>query len=385
MPCDDVVSLCTELVKCKSVTPADDGALDCIANYLSVIGFETKTLTFTSSGGKNRVKNLYARYGASNDKVLGFLGHSDVVPAGERWKVAPFEGIIENGCLYGRGTCDMKGGIAAFCAAVSEFVKQKGRNFDGSIVVLITGDEEIGSEQGIKSLIKWCEKYGQLPLDCLIGEPSSHKKIGDRVYIGHRGSINVTVKSIGKQGHIAYQGNYINSLSEICNYIARMLEYEWKHEDKRFPKANLEPTMLFTNNYAVNIAPDESLANINIRYGGDYKSEDLMRICEAEAKEFNVSLEFFPSGEAYCCNDEKLKSLISSAINDVTGEIPEFSCAGGTSDGRHIINCCNVIEFGLQDACIHQKDEKVKIDDLLCLTDIYKTFLIKYFSQTQIN
>ena len=159
-----------------------------------------------------------------------------------------------------------------------------------------------------------------------------------------------------------------------------MLEYEWKHKDKSFPKTNFEPTMLFTNNYAENVAPEESSANINIRYSSDYNSEDLKKICEQEAKEYNVSLDFNVSGDAYCCDNEKLKSLISSAINEVTGENPEFSCAGGTSDGRYMIKYCNIIEFGLLDANMHQKNERAKIDDLLCLSKIYHAFIKRYFS-----
>lgn len=377
---DDVLSLCSKLIKCKSVTPMDDGAIDCVADYLSAVGFDAKILDFVSLDGKNRVKNLFAQYGTSDEKVLGFLGHSDVVPAGEKWDVEPFDAILKDGYLYGRGICDMKGGIAAFCAAASEFIKQQGNNFDGSIVILITGDEEIGSEQGARALIEWSREYRKLPHDCLIGEPSSYKKIGDRIYIGHRGSINVKVKSKGKQGHIAYQGCYINSLSNLCKYISQMLKYEWKHKDMRFPKTNLEPTMLFTNNYAENVAPDKSSANINVRYSSDYNSEDLKKIFEKEVNGYDgIILDFNVNGDAYCCNNEKLKSMLSSAINEVTGENPEFSCAGGTSDGRYMKKYCNVIEFGLQDANIHQKNERAKVDDLLYLSKIYHAFLNRYF------
>ncbi|MBR1735384.1 MAG: M20/M25/M40 family metallo-hydrolase, partial [Alphaproteobacteria bacterium] len=217
---DEVLSFCSKLIQCKSITPEDNGALDYIDKYLSEIGFDTKILTFTSSDGKNRIKNLFAKYksGMNSNKILGFLGHSDVVPAGDSWEVDPFGGILKDGYLYGRGVCDMKGGIAAFCVAVKNFIKQKSEYFDGNIVVMITGDEEVGSKEGIRSLIDWCIQYEFLPNDCLIGEPSSDKTVGDRIYIGHRGSINVTAKAAGKQGHVAYQGNYVNSLSNLCKY-----------------------------------------------------------------------------------------------------------------------------------------------------------------------
>lgn len=401
---EDVISFCSNLIKAKSVTPNDDGALEYVKDYLIKAGFSAQILTFSSADESNSIKNLYAKYTPScassadnkdrdnanqRNKVLGFLGHSDVVPAGDGWQVDPFSAIQKDGYLYGRGVCDMKGGIAAFCCAVAEFIKEKNgdpsSSSDFSIVIMITGDEEIGSKEGVRSLLSWCKEFGTIPDDCLIGEPSSREKVGDRIYIGHRGSLNVRAKYKGKQGHIAYQGSYDNSLSKVCEYIAHMLKYEWKYEDKRFPKTNIEPTMLFTNNYAVNVAPDESSANLNIRYGADYTHEELQQILLNEAEKFGVSLEFSASGDAYCCDNEKLKELLSESIKKVTKKIttdkivPEFSCAGGTSDGRHMIQYCNIIEFGLQDACIHQKNEKVKVSDLVLLSEIYRDFLERYF------
>lgn len=411
---EDVVSLCSDLIRSKSVTPNDDGALEHIKDYLISAGFdEAKILVFSSPDGKNTVKNLYARYGSRNvkasdhtsltsetsdstssiqpqfSKVLGFLGHSDVVPAGNDWEVDPFAAVQKDGYLYGRGVCDMKGGVAAFCCAAAEFIKRNPDPSKCSIVVMITGDEEIGSPEGVRSLISWCQQYGIMPNDCLIGEPSSRERIGDRIYIGHRGSLGITVKSNGKQGHVAYQGSYENSLSKVCEYIAHMLKSEWKYDDKRFPRTNLEPTMLFTNNYAINVVPDESSANLNIRYGSDYTHQKLQQILLDEAEKFGVSLEFSLCGEAYCCDDENLKKLLSEAIKKVTKEktneevFPEFSCAGGTSDGRYMIQHCNVIEFGLQDFCIHQKNERAKISDLLTLAEIYYAFLEQYFCQSE--
>ncbi len=373
----DVVSLCSDLIKCKSVTPNDDGAIDVVAGYLSSLGFHTEILIFKSADGKNEIKNLFAKYGVSKNKILGFLGHSDVVPAGDDWEVDPFAAIQKGGYLIGRGIADMKGGIAAFCCAVSEFIKQK---FTGSIIVLITGDEEVGSYEGTQSLIKWCAENGHIPHHCLIGEPSSHINIGDRVYVGHRGSMNVTVKSSGKQGHIAYPDNYVNSLGNICRYITVMMNYKWRYDDRRFPRTNLEPTLLFTNNYATNVAPDFSSANLNIRYGADYKSEDLKKILLDDAKDYNVSLDFVVNGDSYYCDNENLKETLSSAIKNITGIDTEFSCGGGISDGRYMIRYCNIIEFGLQDSTMHQKNEKVKINDLLVLEKIYLSFIKRYFN-----
>jgi succinyl-diaminopimelate desuccinylase len=273
----------------------------------------------------------------------------------------------------------MKGGVAAFCCAVSQFVRQK---FDGSIKIFLTGDEEVGSFEGIQSLIKWSEERNELPDDCLIGEPSSHIQLGDRVYVGHRGSMNVMAKCRGKQGHIAYQGNFENSLRNLSEFIVEMMRYDWKHDVKDFPRTNLEPTMLFTNNYATNVAPDTSSANLNIRFGADYTSEELKQILQTEAAKFkNIDLEFNCCGEAYICRDQKLQTTLSRSIKNITGIDTHFSCAGGTSDGRYMIKHCNVIEFGVIDSVLHQKNEKTKIDDLMNLEKIYLDFMKSYFAQ----
>jgi succinyl-diaminopimelate desuccinylase len=159
-----------------------------------------------------------------------------------------------------------------------------------------------------------------------------------------------------------------------------MVNYKWKHKDKRFPLSNLEPTLLFTNNYAANIVPEESSANLNIRFGGDYDFNSLKQIMLDEAKEFGLFLEFHQSGESYYCDNEKLKRLLSTAIKETINIDPVFSAAGGTSDGRHMIRYCNVIEFGPLDTTMHQKNERIKISDLQKLEEIYFAFLQKYFA-----
>lgn len=372
----DVVKFCSDLVRCKSVTPADDGAIDYISKFLKDLGFETKILEF--SEGERTVRNLFAKFEKDKGANLGFLGHSDVVPAGDGWDSDPFDPILLDGFLIGRGVADMKGGISAFCCAVEKFVREK--SFNGSIRIFITGDEEVGSYQGIRSLLNWAKGRGEIPDDCLIGEPSSDKEVGDRVFIGHRGSINVEAKSVGKQQHVAYSQNGANSLAQVCRYIAAMKDYEWKYEDKRFPKTNLEPTLFFTGNYAENVIPGESSANLNIRFGADYNSDQLKQILTEKAAPLGIELDFRVSGEAYCCDDERLKNLVSEAIKNVTELTPRFSSEGGTSDGRYMIKHCNVIEFGMQDETMHQINERVKIEDLRKLKDIYFEFLQLYFN-----
>jgi succinyl-diaminopimelate desuccinylase len=357
----------------------DGGAIDCIENFLSSVGFDTKILTFTSKDGSNTIKNLFARFSNISDqldkKVLGFLGHSDVVPAGDSWSVDPFAAVQRNGYLIGRGVSDMKGGIAAFCCAAATFVQ---RHFNGILEIFITGDEEVGSMEGVQSLIKWTKENDYLPSHCLIGEPSSDVFLGDRIFLGHRGSMNALVTAHGKQGHSACPANYKNSLTNLCKYVAKISAYPWKHEDKKFPCTNLEVTMLFTNNYAANVVPELSSANLNIRFGGDYSSQMLMEILEKEGND-GLSFNFNTSGEAYYCDNEVLKHVLTESIRETVGLNPYFSAAGGTSDGRFMLAHCDVIEFGLRDNTMHQKDEQVKIADLKNLERIYLAFLQRYF------
>jgi len=370
----DVIEFCSDLIRCKSVTPDDDGAIECISKFLQKLGFSTEILTFGSK--KRCIPNLFAKYRGGKGKKLGFLGHSDVVPPGGEWKTDPFNPSVHDGYLIGRGVADMKGGIAAFCCAAKKFIQN---DFNGELLFFITGDEEIGSYDGIQSVLNWANQNAEIPDDCILGEPSSYQKLGDRVYAGHRGSINIDVRSHGKQGHVAYPQNFKNSLMQLYKYIAKIKQYPWKHNDKRFPKTNLEPTLLFSDNYAENVVPEKSSANLNIRFGGDYSANQLKMILQNEARIYDIDLNFKVSGEAYYCDDQNLHNLLAQSIKNITGLTPEFSAAGGISDARHMIKYCNVIEFGLIDETIHQANEKVKIEDLYILEEIYLEFLRNYF------
>lgn len=371
----DVVQFCSGLINCCSVTPTNDGAIEYIASFLQQRGFQTKILEF--SEGENHVKNLFAKISRGQGKNLGFLGHSDVVPAGDGWDTPPFSATIVGDHLVGRGVTDMKGGISAFCVAVDKFLAEK--NFEGSISFFITGDEEIGTYQGILSVLDWAVQNREIPDDCLIGEPSSFEKVGDRIYIGHRGSINARLIAKGKQGHVAQPKSFDNSLLKICQCITQMKAFQWKHNELRFPPTNLEPTLLYTGNYAENVVPGESSANVNVRFSADYSSEEIKEILSSIANQFGISIEFRVNGEAYCCDDENLKNKLSRAIERVAGISPKFSAAGGTSDGRHMIKYCNVIEFGVQDSTMHQSNECCKTADLEILQNIYYEFLKNYF------
>jgi len=371
----DVVDFCSKLIEFNSVTPAQKDIFEFIENFLVKLNFDVKILPFTSPQGVV-VYNLFAKRHMENArKTLGFLGHVDVVPAGEGWQSDPFVATIKDNKLVGRGVCDMKSGVAAFCCALEKCIDE----IDGGIEFFITGDEEIGSYEGIQALLEWTKLNEQFPENCLIGEPSSINKTGDRIFLGHRGSINIEVISQGKQGHVAFPAGFDNSLSKLCKYITKMKEYQWKQNSSKFPTTNLEPTLLYTKNYAVNVVPDVSSANINIRFSDDYTSSELEQILQQQ-NEDNLDLKFNRSGEAYYCENENLKNTLAQAIFETTGLHPEFSGAGGTSDGRFMKNYCNVIEFGVPDATMHQKDEYTNIDDLVNLEKTYIAFLKKYFA-----
>lgn len=366
----DVIDLCSRLIEFNSVTPARRDVFDFLANFLNELGFDVKILKFGD------IYNLFAKRNMSNSqKSLGFLAHVDVVPAGENWDFDPFTATQKDGFLIGRGVCDMKSGLAAFCSALKKIMD----DINGGIEFFITGDEEVGSYEGMKALLEWTKANEEFPQCCLIGEPSSIATTGDRVYLGHRGSINVEVISHGKQGHVAFPAGFDNSLSKLCRYISKMKDYQWDDANQFFPPTNLEPTMLCNKNYAVNVIPDESSANINVRFSDSYTSESVEQIFQ-QNNEWNLELKFHRSGEAYFCKNEILKNVLSEAIFETTGIYPEFSGAGGTSDGRFMKDYCDVIEFGVPDATMHQKNEKVKISDILNLEKIYVSFLKKYFA-----
>lgn len=374
----DCVKFCSDLIRFKTITPNDDGIAEYICDFLKNCGFRTKILEFQSENGP--VKNIFARFGNSDEKILGFLGHADVVPPGDGWDGDPFQPIEKNGKLYGRGVCDMKSGLAAFCCAVRKFIqKSAGSSFNGSIEIFITGDEEIGTRSGTQSLLQWVSEHEKMPHDCLIGEPSSRKKLGDRAYPGHRGSLNVKATAHGVQGHVASTIGDENSLTKLCAYIMRMKNYPWGAGNGKFPHTNLEPTLLYTNNYAVNVVPDLSYANMNVRFGDDYSFEQLFDIFQRNNND-NLELEFNCSGEAYYCDSKILQKILADSIEDVVGITPEFSGAGGISDGRFMITHCNIIEFGIVDTTMHQKNENIAVDDLRNLEAIYLKFLSKYFS-----
>lgn len=374
----NVIELCSNLVSFRSITPNDDGIAEYVANFLETrCGCSCTILEFQSENGV--VKNLFASRGDNNKPSLGFIGHLDVVPPGDGWSSDPFCAVQRDGRMFGRGVCDMKGGVAAFCCALETFVKQAS-NDKCNIRIFLTGDEEIGSVAGMQSLLKWAEQNGQLPSACLVGEPTSIEVTGDRIYLGHRGSVNVNVVAMGKQNHVATAPASDNALSKLCCYISHLIQHDWRANSTRFPNTKLEPTLLFNNNYATNIIPDRASANINVRFSDDYTPEELQGIFNQYNNE-SLKLNFDFCGLPYYCDDKILPNILAKSIEQVTQCKPVFSGGGGTSDGRFMISHCPVIEFGLPDTTMHQKDESIAISDLQLLEKIYTCFISNYFHE----
>lgn len=373
------LELCRRLVRCQSITPRDDGVMQVLVDYLKHLGFTCKLFA------EKEPYNLFAEYNFRPGATLGFLGHVDVVPAGSNWSCDPFEGHINDSAeLVARGIADMKGAIACYIKAIEDCIAH---NPNISLALYITGDEEVGSCDGAQSLIAWAKQNDLLPSACIIGEPSSCDKIGDRVYVGHRGSCNINVTTYGTQRHVAYamtQSNGIkdNAIAKLCLFLHALHKH---HFDEpiypEFARTNLEATIITSANYATNVIPEYAHANVNVRFCNRYTFAHLRDIIEnirlqCHLTEDDIDLQYHCSGEAYICTD--LCELITESILEVQGFEPKLSCEGGISDGRFMISYCPIIEFGLSDATIHQKNEKVPLLHLEQLKNVYKSVITKY-------
>lgn len=373
----DPVALSQDLIRCPSVTPNDAGALDALEKALTSIGFQCTRLPFCEEGTPD-IDNLFARRGTKEPHIC-YAGHTDVVPIGDPndWKHDPFAATIEDGILYGRGTSDMKCSIAAFVAAVSEI-----DNFDGSISLLITGDEEGPAVNGTVKMLKWLKDNNQLPDACIVGEPTNTNEIGEMAKIGRRGSLNGSLTVHGTQGHVAYQHLADNPIPRLVKILNALNDWEIDQGNEFFAPSNLEVVTIDVGNDASNVIPMNATAKFNIRFNSEQNSEKLTRIITEICNLYSDrhTLDINVSGDSFLTPKGDLSDLIENAIRDVIGKTVEFSTTGGTSDARFIKNYCPVIEFGLINKTIHQVNECAKVSDIILLKDIYLALIRKYFS-----
>lgn len=384
----DVIELTRTLVRCESVTPREAGALQLLERTLEPLGFTCERMDFTESGTDD-VANLYARIGTEG-KHFCFAGHSDVVPVGDlsSWTIGPFAAELSGGYLFGRGAADMKGAIAAFTDAAARFLARRGRNFGGSISLLITGDEEGPAINGTVKMLQRLAGRGETIDACVVGEPTSSRRFGDMMKIGRRGSMNVDLVVRGVQGHVAYPERLDNAVHRLSAMIEALVREPIDKGSTHFQPTSLQFTTVDVGNPATNIAPGTAKARFNTRFNDLWTSKTLLahlkerieRANEALGGNGTVEYSVQVSGESFYTPPGPLSDLVAGAIRDVAGVEVELSTTGGTSDARFIRSYCPVLEFGLVGESMHKVDEKSAVEDLKKLARVYETVLDRYFA-----
>ncbi len=371
------------LIAFPSVTPADAGALSYLSELFAGAGFSAELVTFSEAGTAD-VLNLYARFGTAAPNLV-FAGHTDVVPPGDAsgWRFGPFSGEVAEGLLWGRGACDMKGGLAAAVAAALRFIARGA--FPGSISFLVTGDEEGPSINGTAKLIGWALARGERFDHCIVGEPTNGERLGDTIKHGRRGSLTGRLVLTGRQGHVAYPRVADNPIRALAPVLGALFGPPLDDGDADFEPSNLEVVSVDVGNAAANVIPGEVRLVFNVRFNALWTPEtleaEIARRIEAAAGGMRHTLAFDPTNAvAFLTGRGAFTDLVAGAVEDVTGRRPALSTSGGTSDARFIKDACPVVDFGLPNATIHAVDERVKLEDLAALTRIYERVLERYFA-----
>ena len=388
----DPVELTRDLIRRPSVTPVDAGAMDLIETLLTGLGFHCRRMPFGPASGSGAagdqtvIENLYARRGTASPNLC-FAGHTDVVPTGTAaaWTAAPFEAEVHDGILYGRGAVDMKGGIAAWIAAVSRLLAEG--EPDGSLSFLITGDEEGPALHGTKRVVQTLMAEGETIDACVVGEPSSSTHLGDMIKIGRRGSLNSWITVHGKQGHVAYPDRAANPAPVLAKLLTTLNDHVLDEGYPEFPPSNLEITAINIDNDASNVIPAEARARLNIRFNPSHTGDDLiawlnMQAGEAQAASGQrIELEHLCSGNAFLTEPGPFISAVQDAVEAACGHRPVASTTGGTSDARFIRAMCPVLELGLVGQTMHQIDERVPVAEIEALTDVYQRVIATVFER----
>jgi succinyl-diaminopimelate desuccinylase len=377
----DPVALTQALIKRPSVTPKDEGALGVLEAVLKPLGFICHRLKFSEPGTPD-IDNLYARWGTGAPHFC-FAGHMDVVPVGDLkgWTVDPFGGEIVDGQIYGRGATDMKGAVAAFAAAANQFLAKRGKDFKGSISLLITGDEEGPAINGTVKMLKWVAERGETIDACVVGEPSNESAIGDMIKIGRRGSVNYALTVTGTQGHVAYPHLADNPNHRLVRMLAALTEPELDQGNEWFQKSSLQVTTIDVGNPAHNVIPAIARAGFNIRFNDEHRSETLTQWVRERLDKVGgtYDLDVYVSGESFLTKPGALSDLVSGEAAKITGRNARLSTTGGTSDARFIHNYAPVVEFGLISRTMHKVDERAAVADIRSLTQIYGGILDRFF------
>ena len=378
------LQLAKELIRFPSITPTDAGVMGHLEKKLKSLGFKTKVLTFAEKKTKP-VKNLYARLGTKSPNLC-FAGHLDVVPPGNinDWTIKPFKPAIKKGHLIGRGANDMKSSIAAFVAAVSKYISENKPN--GSISLLITGDEEGVAINGTKKVVEYLKKKKEKIDFCIVGEPTNPSKLGEMIKIGRRGSMNGKLTINGVQGHVAYPHRAKNPVTTLIKIFNEFKKIELDKGTKDFQPSNLEITRINIDNNADNVIPALASGTFNVRFNNKHSSNSvktkLNKIIKKITSKDKVKFEmnYRVSGEAFLSKPNSTTYMVRDVIKKITKVNPKLSTTGGTSDARFIRKISPCLEFGLVGKTMHKIDEAVSLTDLKKLTEIYQNILKKYFN-----
>jgi succinyl-diaminopimelate desuccinylase len=375
----DAVELSRELIRKPSVTPADEGAMDVVQRTLAGLGFTCRRMKFGD------IENLYARFGTASPNLC-FAGHTDVVPVGDAaaWSKDAFAADVVDGVLIGRGAVDMKSAIAAFAAAAAEAISVG--KVTGSISFLITGDEEGVATHGTKMVVDALLAEGEQIDHCVVGEPTSAETFGDMVKVGRRGSINAEITVEGVQGHVAYPHRAANPVPVLVNLLAALQARTLDEGYPEFQPSNLEVTMVEAPNTATNVIPGLARARLNIRFNPNHTGAALAAWIEDEGRKAGagfkgkVTADCKISGEAFLTEPGAFTALVAEAVKDVTGQAPDLSTTGGTSDARFIRALCPVVEVGLVGKTMHQVDERAPVEEIRRLQAVYSALIARYYS-----
>ena len=373
------IDIAQKLIRCKSIAPNADSALKVVEKECKALGFKCKKLRF-SEKGYDSISNLYAEIG-SGKPHFSFAGHVDVVPAEKKeWAVDPFAGKIKNNFLIGRGAVDMKSAIACFLSSAKSFLNEN-NNFTGKISMMITSDEETYAWLGTRKILQWLKKKKVKIDNCLVGEPTNLKVLGDQIKIGRRGGFNCMVEVQGKEGHSAWPNRTINPVSGLMKMLTNIDKKVLDKGTKHFQPSIISVTSIDVGNEALNVIPAKARGSFNIRFNTNHTTKSLTKWIK---KEFNkvglkYKLETYVSGNAFLTKPGKFSELIKKCIKKITKKNPKYATDGGTSDARFIKDYTNVVEFGLVGKTMHTNNEKVSLKDLKNLTKIYKLILEEYF------
>jgi len=377
----DPVLLTQESVRCQSITPHDDGALEGMAQPLAKMGFDIHRLRFEEEG-YDPIDNIFARLGTSG-RHLCYMGHTDVVPVGREsdWTHPPFAAEIENGILYGRGVADMKGGNCAFVAAVSRFLHER-PDFKESISLLLTGDEEAKSVNGSVKVIDWMHTQNQMPDVALVGEPSNTKHMGEIIRVGRRGSLNGKIMVKGIQGHSAYPERSDNPIPHLVRLLSRLIDEKLDEGTADFPPSHIVISSVDVGNPAPNIIPARAEAMFNIRFNDSWTATTLEAHLRSilDAVNPNYEMTIWCNAQSFVTANHPWRDIVINAVQKISDTKPRADTGGGTSDARFIAQDCPVVEYGLLNATIHKVDEHASTADIETLTATYTEILRSYFA-----